>query len=159
MVTALMSAGCTTSPNVEGSQPTRNGTVPPPPELAVAKTEAFLTRIEAGNHTGDCKDGAAYIEGLRVPVNLSAPALAPLFDAADVWARRTCNWVRVTSANDHEHVTNSLHYQGRAVDFMASDLDSLNEWLNRLGYRTLYKIPGHYGHIHAELVPASGFSY
>jgi hypothetical protein len=37
------------------------------------------------------------------------PRLHPMFHTAAIWATRTGNSLRVVSANDHEHVPNSLH--------------------------------------------------
>ena len=95
---------------------------------------------------------ALVVEGLRMPVHLSAN-LRPILDAAIIWAQRTCHWVRVTSGNDHQHVTNSLHYTNQAVDLMSDDLPGLHAFLSVLGYRMLYNVPGHFQHVHVELLP------
>jgi hypothetical protein len=92
------------------------------------------------------------IDGLRVAVRLS-PQVRPILDTAIIWAIRSCHWVRVTSGNDHVHAVNSLHYTNQAVDLMSDDLQGLNAFLLELGYRTLYRVPGHYNHVHVEFVP------
>jgi hypothetical protein len=81
---------------------------------------------------------------------MMAPRLHPLFHTAAVWAARTGNSLRAVSANDHDHVDNSLHYADRALDFHSSDLDGLAAHLRRFEYRVLWQVPGHYGHVHAE---------
>jgi hypothetical protein len=73
-----------------------------------------------------------------------------MFDLADIWATRTGNTVRLVSANDHSHARNSEHYLGFAVDLHSSDPDGLAVMLRRAGYHVLWKVPGHYGHIHVE---------
>lgn len=92
------------------------------------------------------------IDGLREPVYL-APVLRPILDTVLIWALRTCHWVRVTSGNDHIHAWNSLHYTNQAVDLMSDNLDELNSFLSRIGYRTLYQVRGHFNHVHVELAP------
>ena len=79
-----------------------------------------------------------------------ARRLHPMFYTAATWATRTGNSLRVVSANDHEHVDNSLHYEDRALDFHSSDLDGLAAHLRRFQYRGLWYVPGHYAHVHAE---------
>ena len=79
-----------------------------------------------------------------------ARSLHPMFFTAATWAARTGNSLRVVSANDHEHVDNSLHYEDRALDFHSSDLDGLAAHLRRFKYRVLWQVPGHYAHVHAE---------
>jgi hypothetical protein len=81
---------------------------------------------------------------------MMAPRLHPLFHTAATWAARTGNSLRAVSANDHDHVDNSLHYADRALDFHSSDLDGLAAHLRRFEYRVLFRVPGHYGHVHAE---------
>ena len=73
-----------------------------------------------------------------------------MFHAASTWATRTGNSLRVVSANDHDHVPNSLHYQDMALDFHSSDLDGLAVHLRRFQYRVLWQVPGHWQHVHAE---------
>jgi hypothetical protein len=85
-----------------------------------------------------------------VPVRLTSRDALRIFDLADIWAARTRNAVRLVSANDHVHSRKSAHYEGRAVDLHASDPRRLSEWLRRLGYRVLWNVPGHYGHVHVE---------
>ena len=74
-----------------------------------------------------------------------------MFDLVDIWAARTRNTVRLVSANDHVHLPNSLHYEGLALDLHSSDLDGLARALSRAGYRVLWRVPGHYGHVHVEM--------
>jgi hypothetical protein len=76
--------------------------------------------------------------------------LHPLFHVAATWATRTGNSLRVVSANDHDHVPNSLHYEDRALDFHSSDLHGLAAHLRRFQYRVLWDVAGHYNHVHAE---------
>jgi hypothetical protein len=73
-----------------------------------------------------------------------------MFDLVDIWAARTGHTVRLVSANDHVHTPNSLHYEGLAVDLHSSNLDGLAKALRGAGYRVLWQVPGHYGHVHVE---------
>lgn len=77
--------------------------------------------------------------------------LRPMFVLAVVWAKRTGNTLRVVSGNDHAHSRNSMHYENRALDFWSSDSDALNHFLQNQGYETLWRVPGHYAHVHAEI--------
>ena len=79
-----------------------------------------------------------------------AQRLHPMFHTAATWATRTGNSLRLVSANDHDHVNNSLHYADRALDFHSSDLDGLAAHLRRFEYRVLWQVAGHYNHVHAE---------
>lgn len=90
------------------------------------------------------------IRGLRVPVHLSTRDALRIFDLADIWATRTGNTVRLVSANDHVHARGSAHYAGLALDLHASDLDGLAHTLRSHGYRVLWNVRGHYGHVHVE---------
>jgi hypothetical protein len=90
------------------------------------------------------------IRGLRVPVRLTTRDALRIFDLADIWAARTGNVVRVVSANDHVHSRRSAHYAGRALDLHSSDPDGLARALRRVGYRVLWRVPGHYSHVHVE---------
>jgi hypothetical protein len=85
-----------------------------------------------------------------VPVRLTSRDALRIFDLADIWAARTRNTVRLVSANDHVHSRKSAHYDGLAVDLHASDPDGLSAWLREFGYRVLWRVPGHYGHVHVE---------
>lgn len=97
------------------------------------------------------------IQGLRVPVRLTSREALRMLDVAEIWAARTGRDVRLVSANDHVHRTGSAHYRGRALDFHSSDPDGLADALRRAGYRVLWRVPGHYGHVHAEDAhPAAG---
>lgn len=73
-----------------------------------------------------------------------------MFDAAAVWAIRTGSWVRLVSANDHQHSRESLHYEDAAVDFWSGNLDGLAAFLRRFGYRVIWRAPGHWAHVHSE---------
>jgi hypothetical protein len=90
------------------------------------------------------------VRGLRVPVNLTSRASLRMFDLADIWAARTGEGVRLVSANDHVHSRRSAHYAGLALDFQSSDPDGLSTVFRLAGYRVLWNVPGHYGHVHVE---------
>ena len=90
------------------------------------------------------------IRGLRVPVHLTSRDALRIFDLADIWATRTGREVRLVSANDHVHRRGSAHYEGLALDFHTSDPDGLAATLRDAGYRVLWRVPGHYGHVHVE---------
>jgi hypothetical protein len=90
------------------------------------------------------------IEGLRVPVHLTSRESLRMFDIADIWATRTGTDVRLVSANDHVHSRGSAHYDGKALDFQSSDMDGLSAVFRQAGYRVLWRVPGHYGHVHVE---------
>jgi hypothetical protein len=98
------------------------------------------------------------ISGLRVPVNLTSREALRMFDLADIWATRTGHDVRLVSANDHVHSRGSAHYDGKALDFQSSDMDALSETFRQAGYRVLWKVPGHFGHVHVEDAAESGQS-
>jgi hypothetical protein len=90
------------------------------------------------------------VRGLRVPVNLTSRASLRMFDLADIWAARTGEDVRLVSANDHVHSRGSAHYAGLALDFQSSDPDGLSTVFRLAGYRVLWNVPGHFGHVHVE---------
>lgn len=90
------------------------------------------------------------IRGLRVPVHLTSRDSRRIFDLADIWAARTGNEVVLVSANDHVHNRRSAHYDGQAVDFHSSDMDGLAVLFRRAGYRVLWKVRGHFAHVHVE---------
>lgn len=98
------------------------------------------------------------IRGLRVPVRLTSRDALRIYDLADIWATRTGASVRVVSANDHQHSRTSAHYAGLALDLHSSDPAGLAAFLRRAGYRVLWNVPGHYGHVHAEYDGPAGFS-
>ncbi len=85
-----------------------------------------------------------------MPVRLASREALRIFDLADIWAARSNNTVRLVSANDHVHAGGSAHYAGRAVDLHSSDLDGLAAAMRSAGYRVLWRVPGHYGHVHVE---------
>ena len=90
------------------------------------------------------------IHGLRVPVHLTSREALRIFDLADIWAARTGHDVRLVSANDHVHSRGSAHYAGLALDLHSSEPDGLSAMWRGAGYRVLWKVPGHYGHVHVE---------
>ena len=90
------------------------------------------------------------IDGLRVPVNLTSRESLRIFDMADIWAARTGEQVRLVSANDHVHSRGSAHYAGLALDFQSSNPDALSATFRQAGYRVLWRVPGHFGHVHVE---------
>jgi hypothetical protein len=90
------------------------------------------------------------VRGLRVPVNLTSRESLRMFDLADIWATRTGQDVRLVSANDHIHSRNSAHYAGLALDFQSSDPEGLSTTFRLAGYRVLWNVRGHYGHVHVE---------
>jgi len=96
------------------------------------------------------------IRGLRVPVHLTSRDALRIFDLADIWAARTGEEVTLVSGNDHIHTRGSAHYDGEAVDFHSSDPDELSALFRRAGYRVLWKVPGHYAHVHVEQVVPGG---
>jgi hypothetical protein len=98
------------------------------------------------------------IRGLRVPVHLTSREALRMFDLADIWATRTGEEVTLVSANDHVHTRGSAHYAGRALDFHSSDPDGLSDLLRRAGYRVLWNVRGHYGHVHVEDSASKDFS-
>jgi len=91
-------------------------------------------------------------------VRLTSRRALRIFDVADLWATRTGHEVRVVSANDHTHARRSAHYVGRAVDFISSKPDELAALFRRLGYLVLWKVPGHYGHVHVQEAVDAGRS-
>ena len=97
------------------------------------------------------------IRGLRVPVHLTTRDTLRMFDLADIWAARTGSNVRLVSANDHQHSAGSAHYRGLALDFHSSDLPGLSAAFRLAGYRVLWNVRGHYGHVHVEHELPSGF--
>lgn len=96
------------------------------------------------------------VRGLRVPVNLTSRESLRMFGLADIWATRTGQEVRLVSANDHVHSRGSAHYAGLALDFQSSDPEGLSTAFRLAGYRVLWKVPGHYGHVHVEQDGSSG---
>ena len=85
-----------------------------------------------------------------MPVRLTSRDALRIFDIADIWASRTRNEVTLVSANDHVHSRSSAHYSGVALDLHSSDPAGLAAALRRAGYRVLWNVPGHYGHVHAQ---------
>jgi len=90
------------------------------------------------------------VRGLRVPVNLTSRESLRMLDLADIWATRTGRDVRLVSANDHVHSRGSAHYAGLALDFLSSDPEGLAAAFVEAGYRVLWNVPGHYGHVHVQ---------
>ena len=98
------------------------------------------------------------IRGLRVPVHLTSRDALRMLDLAEIWAARTRQHVRLVSANDHVHSRRSVHYAGLALDFHSSDPDGLAAAFRRAGYRVLWKVRGHYQHVHVESDGAGDFN-
>jgi hypothetical protein len=90
------------------------------------------------------------IHGLRVPVNMTSRESLRMFNLADIWATRTGAGVVLVSGNDHVHARGSAHYAGMALDFQSSNPDGLSAMFRLAGYRVLWKVPGHYTHVHVE---------
>jgi hypothetical protein len=93
-----------------------------------------------------------------MPVHLTSRESLRMFDLADIWAARTGKQVRLVSANDHVHSRHSAHYLGLALDFQSSDPDGLSTTFRLAGYRVLWRVPGHFGHVHVEQDHTSGMS-
>jgi hypothetical protein len=85
-----------------------------------------------------------------MPVHMTSRESLRMYTLADIWAARTAAAVRLVSANDHVHARGSAHYAGMALDFMSSNPDGLSTMFRLAGYRVLWKVPGHYGHVHVE---------
>jgi len=85
-----------------------------------------------------------------MPVHLTTRESLRMFGLADIWASRTGEAVRLVSANDHIHARGSAHYAGLALDFQSADPDALSTMFRLAGYRVLWRVPGHYGHLHVE---------
>src|SRR4029079_15944477 len=83
-------------------------------------------------------------------VRLTSRESLRMFALADIWAARTAEAVTLVSGNDHIHARGSAHYDGRALDFQSSDDDGLSRMFRLAGFRVLWKVPGHYGHVHVE---------
>jgi len=96
------------------------------------------------------------IQGLRVPVRLTSRESLHMLDLVEIWAARTGQEVRLVSANDHVHTRGSAHYAGLALDLHSSDPDALAATMRGAGYRVLWRVPGHYGHVHVEPQGAGG---
>jgi hypothetical protein len=85
-----------------------------------------------------------------MPVHMTTRESLRIYGLADIWAARTAKAVRLVSANDHVHARGSAHYAGMALDFLSSDPDGLSTMFRQEGYRVLWRVPGHYGHLHVE---------
>jgi hypothetical protein len=90
------------------------------------------------------------IDGLRVPVRVTSREALRILDIADIWAVRANQGVRLVSANDHVHSRRSAHYLGLALDFHSTDPGGLASFLRWAGYRVLWNVKGHYGHVHVQ---------
>lgn len=93
-----------------------------------------------------------------MPVHLTSRESLRIFNLADIWAARTGHDVVLVSANDHLHSRGSAHYAGLALDFHSSNPDALTETFRRSGYRVLWKVPGHYAHLHVEQLESGEFA-
>jgi len=102
-------------------------------------------------------------EGLREPLKLGfiEEPIVKVINIASVWSARRGRDVIITSLNDHEHATGSLHYEDKAVDFQVKSRDGVDQEAMRdlynylrsnldLGWDVIFDSPGHYNHIHAE---------
>ena len=98
------------------------------------------------------------IRGLRVPVRLTSRDALRILDLANIWAVRTGQLVRLVSANDHVHTRGSAHYLGLALDFHSTDPGGLATFLRWAGYRVLWNVRGHYGHLHVQPEQAAQLS-
>src|SRR5262245_37188357 len=85
-----------------------------------------------------------------MPVHMTTRESLRMFGLADIWAARTNEAVTLVSAHDHIHARGSAHYDGRALDFQSANDDGQSTMFRRAGYRVLWKVPGHYGHVHVE---------
>ena len=85
-----------------------------------------------------------------MPVHLTSREALRMFDLADIWATRTRQEVRLVSANDHRHSQGSAHYLGLALDLHSTDPNGLAAFMRWAGYKVLWKVPGHYGHLHVQ---------
>ena len=85
-----------------------------------------------------------------MPVHMTTRESLRMYGLADIWAARTAAAVRLVSANDHVHTRGSAHYAGMALDFQSSNPDGLSAMFRLYGYRVLWRVPGHYGHVHVE---------
>jgi hypothetical protein len=84
-------------------------------------------------------------------VRLTSREALRIFDVADIWAARTGATVRLVSANDHVHSRASAHYDGLAVDLHSSAPDALAAAMRQAGFVVLWRVPGHFGHLHVEV--------
>mgnify|MGYP001588333050 CR=1 FL=1 len=98
------------------------------------------------------KTGGLHIElrGLRVPVRVTTPEQQRMLEMAYYWTVQSGAKLRVVSANDHRHQRKSAHYAGAAIDFQGEKLNELAKWFRTWGYRVLWRVPGHYRHVHVE---------
>jgi D-alanyl-D-alanine dipeptidase len=83
-------------------------------------------------------------------VRLTSREALRIFDVADIWAARTGQSVTLVSANDHVHSRASAHYEGLAVDLHSSAPDALAEAMRLAGFTVLWRVPGHFNHLHVE---------
>ena len=63
--------------------------------------------------------------------------------------------MRLVSANDHIHSRASAHYEGLAVDLHSSAPDALADAMRQAGFLVLWRVPGHFGHLHVEVTDAA----
>jgi hypothetical protein len=106
-------------------------------------------------------------KGIRGDVRvgfLEAPIVEVLNQAA-IWSARYGSDVIITSMNDHDHTSRSLHYKNLAVDLQVFKgpppntspskpalvlLDQHLRGALGLGFDVVFDSPGHYNHIHIE---------
>jgi hypothetical protein len=104
-------------------------------------------------------------KGLRKPLRIAffEEPIVRMLNYLGVWSARHGRHVVITSLNDHDHQTNSLHYKDRAVDVQVRlphslevDKTAMQDLANylranlELGWDVVHDSPGHFNHIHAE---------
>ena len=92
------------------------------------------------------------IQGLRVPVVIRGEAHEHMLILAALWTRLSGTTLRVVSASDHIHTRKSAHYRDAAIDFQGEPrwLNDFAKWMRGWGYRVLWRVPGHWKHVHVE---------
>lgn len=92
------------------------------------------------------------LRGLRVPLDIE-PSHGRMLELAAYWATLSGAYLRVVSAMDHIHGKHSAHYSGDALDFQGQQLDDFAKWMRGWGFVVLYKVRGHWNHVHVQAVP------
>ncbi len=92
------------------------------------------------------------LKGLRVPVDIE-PSHGRMLEVAAYWATLSGAYLRVVSAMDHIHGAHSAHYSGDALDFQGQQLDDFAQWMRQCGFVVLWKVRGHFGHVHVQDLP------
>ena len=107
----------------------------------------FLQKLKRRQNDGDTMRNAV-AAGAAVGGLMGAMMGAALASASNRPVEEDENFEM--SANDHIHSRRSAHYAGFAVDLHSSDLDALARTMRSAGYHVLWRVPGHYGHVHVE---------